>query len=144
MDEKEKNNFGAVDLPGYFVGNWMWNDRRGLNGLFFNNNGGRSGAYYINFRSYRVGKGFFGSGSHELILNHVDVKIYEGDFTIIMGHLVRENRHCCMHSVVWIGLQVERLHIVEKRLVIITKSRWQSCDQNTLVSYFNKHIWSAI
>ena len=82
--------------------------------------------------------------SHELILNHVDVKIYEGDFTIIMGHLVRENRHCCMHSVVWIGLQMERLHIVEKRLVIITKNRWQSCDQNTLVSYFNKHIWSAI
>lgn len=43
MDEKEKNNFGAVDRPGYFVSNWMRNDRRGLNGLFFNNNGGRSG-----------------------------------------------------------------------------------------------------
>lgn len=30
-------------------------------------------------------KNFPSSGSHELILNHVDVKIYEGDFTIIMG-----------------------------------------------------------
>lgn len=33
----------------------------------------------------RVCKRFPGDGDKELILNHVDVEIYEGDFTIIMG-----------------------------------------------------------
>lgn len=61
-------------------------------------------------------KSFAHNGGQVHILSNVDLTIYEGDFTVVMGASGSENLRFCMPSVEWIVQQQGRFSTKETTL----------------------------
>lgn len=80
-------------------------------------------------------------GAQEPVLNHINVEIYDGDFTVIMGPS-GAGKSTLLYALSGMDtISSGQVLYKGKKLGTLSEKRWQSFVQVSLALFFSRPIW---